>query len=107
MSNPNLFKIQDNPDGEHGHDEREVIRKKLSPQTKKQELTVLLSELPAKVLLRDPVTKTKNPVRNHQVKDIQELCDFYDSSCDTRDCAYCREHGVPKENIKNLIDWVV
>ena len=108
--NPNLFKMQEDPDGLEGHLEREEIRKQYEPVTEKQEEKVLPSELPARLQYKLTIGKPKHTFRKvHRYFEnsrIQDECEFYDSRCENRDCIYCRQHGVPKDNIKNIIEWM-
>jgi hypothetical protein len=110
--NPNLFKMQENPDGLEGHIEREEIRKTIDAKDVKtiEYYDVLPSELSAKLQPKFELKQPKSPSKQHQRqkenKRFRKTCEFYDKKCERRNCIHCQTMGVPKANIKNIIEWM-
>ena len=104
--NPNLFRMQEDPDGLRGHEERERLSKELENTYEKVKKEKQPPEVPVGYPNPYSIKVTKRVLRIHNNIYIRDECDFYDELCEKRDCLYCKEHGIPKNNIKNCIEWM-
>jgi hypothetical protein len=108
-TNPNLFKLQENPDGLEGHIERGHIRNEIDAKDKfvKPEINVESEDqLPGWLI---PVTSPKEQKelrRHNEIERRRKSCEFFGVGCNKADCIKCRSKGVPKHKIKNLIQWM-
>lgn len=116
MPNPNLFKLQVDPDGLYGHIEREQIRKELDDLDRKEiELINVTSELqlPGKFFKgtskreqKELKQEKKEERRRAEIERLRKNCEFFGVGCNKSDCIKCRSKGIPLHKIKNLIEWI-
>jgi len=104
--NPNLFRMQENPDGLAGHEEREQLSKQLEEENQPVKKPKPVEEVPFFYPNPYSVKVTKRVLRTQANAYTRDECEFYDELCEKRDCVYCKEHGIPRSNIRNCIEWI-
>lgn len=105
--NPNLFRMQENPDGLAGHEERERLSRELEEQHRSiKPIKPVIEEVPFFYPNPYSIKVTKRLLRTQMNVYTRNECEYYDERCEKRDCLYCKEHGIPRSNIKNCIEWM-